>query len=76
MTKKVTMNARPQLQDAEKWIATGGQKAAARSEAETKRLTFDISADLHKRLKIACAGRGEQMTDFLRRIIEQELKSA
>jgi hypothetical protein len=36
------------------------------------RLTFDISEDLHQRIKIACARRGiKRMSVELRRILEQ-----
>lgn len=34
-----------------------------------KRLTFDVPADLHKRIKLACAERGEEMAAAIRRIL-------
>jgi hypothetical protein len=41
-----------------------------------KRLTVDLDPDLHARFKIACAKRGVQMTDELRRLIEELAKEA
>ena len=42
----------------------------------TKRLTFDISEDLHRRLKSECAMRGKKMRDVLTQLIEDALASA
>lgn len=67
------MSPRPQAQVADKWVEGRKPKLL---DASTKRLTFDIPEEMHRRLKTACAARGEQMTDLLRRIIERELKSA
>lgn len=41
-----------------------------------KRLTVDLEPALHARFKIACAKRGVQMTDELRRMIEELAKEA
>jgi hypothetical protein len=41
-----------------------------------KRLTVDLDPGLHARFKIACAKRGEQMTDALRRMVEEVAKEA
>jgi hypothetical protein len=35
-----------------------------------KRLTFDIDADLHKRIRLACLQKGEDMAVELRKILE------
>lgn len=37
-----------------------------------KRFTIDVSEGLHRRIKAACAGRGEKMADVLRDILERE----
>ena len=34
-----------------------------------KRLTFDIPADLHKRMKLDCVENGRDMADVLRELI-------
>jgi hypothetical protein len=36
-----------------------------------KRLTFDIAADLHKRIRMTCLERGKDMAEELRRILEE-----
>jgi hypothetical protein len=36
-----------------------------------KRLTFDIAADLHKRIRMTCLGRDKDMAEELRRILEK-----
>ncbi len=36
-----------------------------------KRLTFDIAADLHKRIRMTCLGRDKDMAEELRRILEE-----
>lgn len=36
-----------------------------------KRLTFDIDADLHKRIRMTCLGRDKDMAEELRRILEE-----
>ena len=36
-----------------------------------KRLTFDIHADLHKRIRMTCLGRDKDMAEELRRILEE-----
>ena len=36
-----------------------------------KRLTFDIAADLHKRIRMTCLDRGKDMAEELRRILEE-----
>ncbi len=36
-----------------------------------KRLTFDIAADLHKRIRMSCVERGIDMAEDLRRILAE-----
>jgi hypothetical protein len=36
-----------------------------------KRLTFDIDADLHKRIRMTCLGRDKDMAEELRRILAE-----
>jgi hypothetical protein len=36
-----------------------------------KRLTFDIPADLHRRIRINCVERGIDMAEDLRRILQE-----
>ena len=41
-------------------------------QAKTKRLTIDVSADLHSAIKVECARKGVKMSDAIREILEQE----
>lgn len=36
----------------------------------TKRLTIDVSPDLHKRIKAACVDEGKKMADVIRAVLE------
>jgi hypothetical protein len=37
-----------------------------------KRFTIDVSVELHTRIKVACAGRGQKMANMLRELLERE----
>jgi hypothetical protein len=39
----------------------------------TKRITFDVSEDLHRRLKSQCAMRGKKMREVIEQLIEDAL---
>lgn len=84
MKKTVTMKmpiAKPAAADA--WV---GESTADVSEtpkaskvvplhAQTeanKRLTIDVSENLHKRIKAQCAMRGTKMADVIRELLEKE----
>ena len=45
--------------------------SAATSKQPMKRLTFDIAADLHKRIRMTCLDRGKDMAEELRRILNE-----
>ena len=47
-------------------------KKPAPSLAKPKRLTIDISPELHTRIKLECTRRGENMADVIREILERE----
>ncbi len=71
--KKVTFGARPAAQHdppptAEDWVA---QRHTVQVEG-TKRLTLDIPASLHTRIKTRTAERGEKMVESIREILERE----
>jgi hypothetical protein len=40
-----------------------------------KRLTIDIPESLHKEFKATCAGRGVNMADAVRALIENDIKA-
>lgn len=65
--------------DAEDWIGRGVEPHLRKpvNEAESapvamKRFTIDVTADLHSRIKVACAQRGVIMADEIRRLLEAE----
>lgn len=63
---------------ADDWVAGGGGESAASAKPEPaevvpmKRLTLDIPADLHRRVKAGCANRGEKIVDVVRRFLDAE----
>ncbi len=71
MTKKITMNARPQvaLPQADQWV----NRQASTVLSPTKRLTVDVPEDLHARFKAFCAMRktkmGETINDFIKQCV-------
>jgi 6-phosphogluconolactonase/glucosamine-6-phosphate isomerase/deaminase len=74
MSKKISMTARPQLKpEADKWVDNRSVPKPQVPDVPMKRLTIDIPAELHTRLKVICASRGKRMADVLRKLIEQEV---
>ncbi|MTW18799.1 hypothetical protein GJ689_21595 [Rhodoplanes serenus] len=57
---------------ADAFVTGGAADATEHAPVRTKRFTIDVPLDLHARVKIACARRGLNMADELRRILEQE----
>ncbi len=81
MTKTITVPPKPQPtnlpQTADEWINRSEvpyvQRAVPTPNEKLVRLTFDISEDLHQRIKIACARKGiKRMAVELRRILEDK----
>ena len=66
ITAKPSQSARPA--DADMWVS-GGQPAKLPVE-RMKRLTIDVTESLHRRIKVGCAVKGEDMADELRKILE------
>lgn len=72
MSKKVAFGGKAvsKPMNADQWV--GSRKIEASATAEVmKRLTFDISESLHRRIKTQCAGKGVKMTDELRELLEK-----
>jgi len=76
MTKRVSIGARPTTTkaapaEADQWVEN---RAAVVPEADvpTKRLTIDIPADLHRRIKSQCALRGTKIADEVRELLLQK----
>ena len=68
MTKKVTFGTKPakavETPNADQWVTHRDMDA-------TKRLTLDIPASLHARIKATCALRGTKMVDEIRDLLEK-----
>ena len=69
MTKKVAFGTKPVAKEAS--TPTADEWVANKANEETKRLTLDIPATLHKRIKAACAMRGTKMVDEIRSLLEE-----
>jgi hypothetical protein len=65
--KKVTFGVKPQPQAS---AANADQWVESRNPEAMKRLTLDIPASLHTRIKSTCALRGEKMADAIRELLE------
>jgi hypothetical protein len=69
--KKIAISARPtgasNRLSPDEWI---NDKDAGRGGEPMKRLTIDVSGKLHKRIKMQCAMRGQNMADELRKLLE------
>ena len=72
MSKKVTFGGKPATKpiSPDDWVESRKIEAPAKAE-EMKRLTFDISESLHRRIKSQCAVKGVKMTDELRALLEK-----
>jgi predicted DNA binding CopG/RHH family protein len=69
--KKVPFGVKPTPQAPT--APTADQWVESRTAAETnKRLTLDIPASLHTRIKATCAQRGVKMADALRELLEEK----
>jgi hypothetical protein len=62
---KPTAKTQPASQDA--WVDARHQEATS-----TKRLTIDVPATLHARIKASCAMRGTKMVDEITAILEDK----
>ena len=73
MSKKIAMDARPQVvtPQADKWV---GQRTSA--AGSTKRLTVDVPEDNHARFKAFCAMRKIKMAEEINAFIERRITEA
>lgn len=73
--KKVAIGGKPSAGKAadnksvDAWIDSRHQEMA---KAPTKRLTIDIPAELHARLKAECAMNGRKMVDEIRELLHEK----
>jgi ParG len=80
MAKKTVQNwSKPRQANADEWVS--GQTPATKEvlpppakPAKTKRLTLDLSEDLHRRVKLACTIRGSTMVEEITKLLEKEFR--
>ena len=72
MSKKVSFGGKPSTKPTtpDEWVESRKIEAIIKAE-EMKRLTFDISDSLHRRIKSQCAVKGVKMADELRGLLEK-----
>ncbi len=78
--KKVPISGKPTKSaapaNAEEWVANkhtaGASQAAGTPAGKMKRLTFDVSEELHKQIKTQCAMRGTKISDEVRELLTQK----
>jgi hypothetical protein len=71
--KKVAIGAKPTAAKTKPVPSPDAWVESRQPEAEpTKRLTLDIPAGLHARIKAACAMRGAKMVDEIRGLLEEK----
>lgn len=68
MSKKVTFGPKPTPKPTEP--ASADQWVENRTNEAMKRLTIDVPASLHTRIKATCALRGIKMADEIRHLLE------
>lgn len=75
MSKKVAFGAKPQpvapaSRSADEWVQNRPTEQAAAGEP-MKRLTIDVPASLHTRIKVGCTLRGRKIADELRELLDK-----
>ena len=68
--KKVAFGGKPQPKKTSEASKDQWVKNRSTEEVKMKRLTIDVSEDLHRRIKSGCANRGVKMADEIRTLLE------
>ena len=75
MSKKVSFGTRPGAARADD-AAKADDWVNSRDTETMKRLTIDVPASLHARIKSQCAIRGVKMADEVRELLENHFKTS
>ena len=77
MSKKIAFGGKPATKpmNADQWVESRKIVEPAPEAEKMKRLTFDISDTLHRRIKSQCAAKGVKMVDELRALLEKHFPS-
>lgn len=75
MNKKVAFGAKPSpalpvARSADEWVQSRPAEQVAIGEP-MKRLTIDVPASLHTRIKVGCTLRGRKIADELRELLDK-----
>ena len=72
--KKVAFGGKPQAAPTpDDWVKNRANPEPV-PEVKMKRLTLDVSEELHRRIKSACASRGVKMADEIRALLEDHFR--
>lgn len=72
MGKKLNIKMKTN-KNSEEWIKKGSELLTQeKKQDKMKRLTLDITENLHKRIKSKCVAKGVNMVEELRKILEKE----
>lgn len=74
MSKKVSFGVRPGVAQAD--AAKADEWVNRRNPEAMKRLTIDVPASLHARIKSQCAIRGVKMADEVRELLKKHFQSS
>jgi len=74
MSKKVNFNAKPSVPNVDEWVNTRSVEVDPEpvSKPKMKRLTLDITEELHKAIKFKSVQDGVPMADLLRTLLEEK----
>lgn len=76
MMKKVAIGAKPTKAKPETSADAWVENRVTTPDEAMKRLTIDVPARLHGRIKAQCALRGEKMADAIRALLENHFPEA
>jgi len=68
MTKTVNIAPKPTRTASQDWVE---HRKVPKEPRPTKRLTLDIDAELHRRMRLECVAKGLVMADEIRLLLEQ-----
>lgn len=72
--KKVAFGGKPQATPTpDDWVRNRVTPEPVQ-EVKMKRLTLDVSEELHRRIKSGCASRGVKMADEIRALLEDHFR--
>lgn len=74
MSKDVSFSGKPPSKDNPRATEAFEALGLSAKPEKTKRLTVDVSASLHSRIKLECCRRDVAIADVVRRLLETEFR--